>query len=184
MKLPSEFIQVIGSVLAAVIAGAIAFLASVFTKENKVSEFRQAWIDALRDDIADFVGTFYWVSDVASERPGELTTLKEEFVKLERMQARIELRLNEKEEHKELLRRLHEIVRFETFDVQDSDARDNALHALVAESRRVLKKEWKRVKRGEVTYQITKWLSLAIFLSFAVTAYLITSGHVLISYAP
>ena len=145
MKIPSELIPVIGPILAAVIAGAIAFLASVFSKENKVSEFRQAWIDALRDDISEFIGAFYWVSDVASERPDELTTLKDEFVKLEHMQARIELRLNDKKEHREILRQLHGIVRFETFNVQDTDARDRAVHSFVAESRRILKKEWKRV---------------------------------------
>lgn len=183
MKIPSEFIPVLGPVLAAAIAGAIAFLASVFTKENKVSEFRQAWIDALRDDISDFVGTFYWVSDIAPRKPDDLTEMKEEFVKLERMQARIELRLNDKKEHKELLRKLHGIVRLETFNIQDSRTRDKALHAFVAESRKILKKEWKRVKRGEITYQITKWVSLAIVLSFAVMAFLIVRGHVLVSYA-
>lgn len=170
--------------MAAVIAGAVAFLASVFTKESKTSEFRQAWIDGLRNDISHFIGAYYWVSDVASERPEELATLKDEFIKLEHMQARIELRLNDKKEHEEILCQLHGLVRFETFSVQDSVARTAAVNNFVAESRRILKGEWTRVKRGELTYRITKWISLLAFLAFAIIAVLLVRGHVLISYVP
>jgi hypothetical protein len=184
MQIPSSLIPVIGPILAAVIAGAVAFLASVFTKESKTSEFRQAWIDGIRDDISDFIGTYYWVSDVASQRPNELDTLKDEFIKLERMQARIELRLNDKKEHKEILRQLHGLVRFETFSVQDSRARTAAVSNFVAESRQILKGEWNRVKRGELTYRITKWASLLAFSTFAIIAVLLVRGHVIISYAP
>lgn len=44
-----------GSILGAIIAGLFSFLALVISKENKTSEFRQAWIDALRSEVADFI---------------------------------------------------------------------------------------------------------------------------------
>jgi hypothetical protein len=46
----------IATTVAAIIAGTIAFLSTILAKEQKTSEFRQNWIDALREDIADFVG--------------------------------------------------------------------------------------------------------------------------------
>jgi hypothetical protein len=53
MSASSSLLTVIGPVIAAIITGAIAFLASVLSKEQKTSEFRQAWIDALRNDLAE-----------------------------------------------------------------------------------------------------------------------------------
>jgi hypothetical protein len=51
-----DFAGPTATVLAALIAASITFLISVFTKEAKVSEFRQAWIESLRNDLAKFVG--------------------------------------------------------------------------------------------------------------------------------
>jgi hypothetical protein len=44
--------QAVGAVAAALIAGLISLLGLIISKEQKVSDFRQAWIDALRSDIA------------------------------------------------------------------------------------------------------------------------------------
>lgn len=43
------------ALLVAFVAGAFSLLGLTVSKENKVSEFRQAWIDALRQDIAEVV---------------------------------------------------------------------------------------------------------------------------------
>jgi hypothetical protein len=48
--------QAVGAVIAAIIAGSIALLGLIISKEQKVSEFRQQWIDALRQDIAPLYG--------------------------------------------------------------------------------------------------------------------------------
>ena len=39
--------QAIGAIAAALIAGLISLLGLIISKEQKVSDFRQAWIDAL-----------------------------------------------------------------------------------------------------------------------------------------
>jgi len=45
-------IELAGTIVAAVIAAIISLLGLIISKENKVSEFRQAWIDSLREEIA------------------------------------------------------------------------------------------------------------------------------------
>jgi hypothetical protein len=55
MKIPPSAYPAIGVVMAAIIAGGISFLVTVLSKDHKTSEFRQAWIDALRDDLSEFV---------------------------------------------------------------------------------------------------------------------------------
>lgn len=50
---PSVYVP-IGAVVAACIAASISFLTLVISKEQKISEFRQAWIDDLRSELAEF----------------------------------------------------------------------------------------------------------------------------------
>lgn len=45
----------IGVITAAGIAGLFSLVTLIISKENKVTEFRQAWIDAQRNDLADLV---------------------------------------------------------------------------------------------------------------------------------
>lgn len=44
--------QAVGATIAAIVAALVALLGLIISKEQKVSEFRQQWIDALRADIA------------------------------------------------------------------------------------------------------------------------------------
>ena len=41
-----------GLIVAAIIAGAVAFVSLIISKEQSISEFRQQWIDELRKDVA------------------------------------------------------------------------------------------------------------------------------------
>lgn len=49
---------------------------------------------------------------------------------------------------------------------------------------RVLKYEWRRVKRGEPIFFTTKWLSLAAALAATAVGIAHLSGHLLVSIAP
>lgn len=42
----------IGAIAAALIAGLVSLLGLIISKEQKTSEFRQAWIDALRKELS------------------------------------------------------------------------------------------------------------------------------------
>ncbi len=47
--------EIAGTIIAAVIAAVISLLGLIISKENKVSEFRQAWIDSLREEVAAII---------------------------------------------------------------------------------------------------------------------------------
>lgn len=47
-----------GPIIAAMIAGFIAFIGMIITKENKVSEFRQAWINEFREEISFLIEAY------------------------------------------------------------------------------------------------------------------------------
>lgn len=162
---------IVGSVLAALIAGIVSFLVSVFTKESKTSEFRQAWIDALRNDMAEFISAYHYIAnetavakEVGTELPGWFHSLKDELLKIEQMQARIELRLNPKE-HAEIIRSMRDLVGFSNFDIDDFGSRKSAIESLISDTQKLLKAEWVRVKRGEVIYRTTKWISLMVVIT-------------------
>lgn len=63
-QLPAQAFIAAGAVLAAVIAGAFSSLSLVMSKEQKVSEFRQDWINSLREDICKFVSAIVHLSAV------------------------------------------------------------------------------------------------------------------------
>lgn len=82
---------------------------------------------------------------------------------------RIRLRLNPDEpEHEELLRLLVKAVRIQNEVLANGGAVQPALNAIEAANeyaRPVLKKEWKRVKAGELTFRIVRnWLAPIIFV--------------------
>src|SRR5690606_29070943 len=108
----SPFAGAIATITAALLGGGVTYLIAVFTKESKVSEFRQNWIDALREDTANFIGIWYHVAAELQLVPKEeLTTrqfwrsMKDELTQLEVLQAKITLRLNPKE-HSSIITKL------------------------------------------------------------------------------
>jgi len=157
------------TVIASLIAASVTFLVAVFTKESKISEFRQTWIDELRNDLSEFVGIWYFLShefEDAAKRPEFISSrefwvgLKPEVLRVEQLQARIELRLNPAE-HVELTKQLQALAKLESFIGQPFASRKDAINRFITESQRVLGVEWRVVKRGEPTYRWVKRLSLA-----------------------
>jgi hypothetical protein len=45
----------LGPIIAATVAGAVSLVSLIISKENKTSEFRQLWIDALRSELSKYV---------------------------------------------------------------------------------------------------------------------------------
>ena len=54
-ELPVFSIVAMATVTASLITAIISFVNLTLTKEQKISEFRQAWIDALREDLSIFL---------------------------------------------------------------------------------------------------------------------------------
>ncbi|HHB7301286.1 TPA: hypothetical protein ACN7BG_003379 [Klebsiella pneumoniae] len=153
-----------------IIAVIIAFLAAigamislVITKELKTSEFRQAWISELRQALSNLLG-YYEVlkkDSIASDEER-----KSAYRGVTVIQSEIYLRLNhsnpstEETTLREAIKSLNIKVSSGTPSSELKDDIDNFTMA----SHNVLKKEWNRVKRGELLYFSMKWLCIAVFV--------------------
>lgn len=160
----------IGAIIASVIGATMVLISTILSKEQKTSEFRQAWVDALRDDLSEFVGGVYELVVYAHEKYKKGATTASEFLdanfetleRLERLQVRVLLRLNPKE-HKKLITLVNEFLDNTASEIKSGTTTDDpgkaAKNKIVEESQRILKMEWKRVKKGEIAFRIVKYAS-------------------------
>ncbi len=175
----------VATLIAATLAATIAFLGTILTKENKTSEFRQNWIDKVREDLAEFVGeTEVFITYAIASAKGRLGDVAD-FVGAnnERVQKatsayyRIRLRLNA-EEHKALLDALQNLFGLYSGRGELTAAWiDSAIERIIKEAQPVLKSEWRRVKRGEPSYFLTKYVALSVALVALVTIVVWTLRH-------
>lgn len=170
--MPSEvtpLIPVVGTVAAALVAGGIARANLIASKETKVSEFRQAWINALRDDLAALFSNVRTLARAVEEArlpPGQVAPyFKIEQTKITEIRHgaaeahhRIRLRLNAGQtDHGELLRLLTEMMTAQQIYMSSREFRVEgpiaAIEAAALHAAQVLKTEWNTVKVGEKAYQ-------------------------------
>ena len=175
MEISPSTYPAVGAIAAALIGGTISFISMMLSKDQKISEYRQNWIDLLRSDISDFVALFSTITSYEiiafgkSKEKGDafVEELQEDWFKLNRLASSIQLRLNPKE-HKQLIQYI--------LDATDLAADTNAATRTLAQislmeskiifaSQIVLKDEWRRVKRGEWSFFITKWSALFFVLA-------------------
>jgi hypothetical protein len=174
----------IGAVVAALVAGGIAYTNLVASKESKVSEFRQTWIDALRDDLAALFSNTRTLArayqEFRSPPPPALATAfgiaPEKITEVRHGAAetyhRIRLRLNPgQDDHKELLRLIGLMMTAQQAYMNDEagsvDAPLAAVEAAAKNAEGVLKTEWTRVKKGEVAYRIAVGAAALMLVGFA-----------------
>lgn len=161
----------VGAICAALIAGLISFVVTVLAKDQKVSEFRQAWIDALRNDAAELVSHLAISSlvlrgqRVLAEQGQVITGVElagyKEFVVVKGCILRIRLRLNPKE-HKPLLSVLQKLDLGEGGKIEHAE---DVLNEFITEVQKILKSEWGRVKKGELSIRCVRWGGLLVFVS-------------------
>ena len=169
----------IGAIGAALIAGAVSLLGLVISKEQKVSEFRQAWIDALRSDVASLishVNAIHGAFQAGFGNKGQIWQhAREDFIGANSAVANIRLRLNPSEKQcEEVLGLVTELERELAVGNAPSHKRlDKIEHELVASVQVLLKAEWIRVRKGELVYRIAQ----------AVAAFAILAGIGLLVYA-
>lgn len=187
--IPTNLYAPIGTVFAACIGGTISFLALVISKENEVSKFRQGWIDGMHSDIAKFLSTTealavildkYNKNDAEKAEKSYLVFTSENKLlhsDLLTNYRSLQLRLNPQEHIKltSLVDKLYS--EFHKHPINTKEIRKVA-GELVVEAQKSLKTEWKRVKRGEITFKIVKIVTAAIVitLSLYIGKYLINSG--------
>jgi len=167
-------IPLIGVLVAAVIAAVTSLVVSILSKDQKTSEFRQSWIDAFREDAANLAG--HWSTMVATlegKKAAKEDALKflesrhDDVIDVEVRITRMRLRLNPKE-HAHLINLLHHLGNGK---MSGREEMDQTMESIVVEVQKVLRSEWKRVKHGELSFRLLKWLSLVAIVGGGYAAY-------------
>jgi hypothetical protein len=185
--LPVQSIAAIATLVAGLVTGAISFVNLILSKEQKTSEFRQAWIDGLREDLAQFLGAaraFARAIETVNQFGADykekvVLPISDEKISDLRYQAaetlcKIQLRLNPDEpEHVELLRLLRRAIEEQNAMLTQRNSIDATMRAIEVASeyaRPVLKKEWERVKLGERPFRIARnlaaWIVFLLLVAF------------------
>lgn len=161
------------TVTAAVIAAFVGFMSLVIAKEQKVSEFRQTWINALRDDLAEAISSASTLTTMLQDAAGRLSEARlREWARFAAALARIELRMNRTEEpHKRLIACIREAENLmHRLDESGGDYDQKEWLSLqdqvVKVSQDLLKIEWDIVKAGEPFY---KGVKVTLILALALT---------------
>lgn len=165
-----------GVIIASTIAGVFSFVSLVLSKEQKVSEFRQQWIDSLRDDISDFIGNVVVLAEMKlKNRINKQVNNRPEFSSSEIKDCQtatsiaytnIILRLNPSDKSifvNNLIKHLDEVRDFA------SEGKWNDINGKIDnvrdDSQKLLKEEWDRVRRGEPIFVWSKRFALITFIS-------------------
>jgi len=178
----TETIAALSTVVAALIAGAFSFVGLTLSKEQKTSEFRQAWIDGLREDLAIFFAGARAMARATEESrdhnarghgaanfaltPDKISDIR---YRAAETKYRIQLRLNPREIiHNELLRLIDAAIEEQNKFFTGSGDMETTLNAIDKAAKYVqpiLKMEWERVKRGEVAFRVARnWVAPIVVL--------------------
>lgn len=168
-----KLILAFGAIAAALIAGCFTFMALINLKEQKTSEFRQDWINALRKEISELVSSvysleFYYQYGAKNSDPDFIKWIRETNQVYNQASSSILLRINQQEKEEPLksinekfLTKLTAVL--QAVSSQDYCAAAVNCNAIIEESKPLLKEEWKRVKAGERPFRISKWIAGLVF---------------------
>lgn len=174
--IPLQALIPIGVISAALIAGFFSLLSLIVSKEQKVSEFRQQWIDNLRQEISDHIAALISLSTIFETAQNIANNVTEVESNLrQRVTATytsIKLRINPEDSNTNIRTLNQEVLRLldeERALFNESKWREARLkcNEITSASIPMLKEEWKRVKKGESVYVWSKRGAIAIFMASA-----------------
>lgn len=161
----------IGAIAASLVAGLISLLGLIVSKEQKTSEFRQAWIDALRAELAAVIAHTNAICGANAANFALLsdlwTAVREDYVCLNEATAKIRLRLNPREvKANAVLERIGELeLHLTPGRTIDTSAINQLEKQMVAEAQVLLKAEWRRVQTGESVYKAARFAASAFSIA-------------------
>jgi len=178
------FFVAIGAITAALIAGFFSYLNLIIAKEQKTSEFRQAWIDDLRKEISELISSANMLYILFHNRyTVEKKEPDEKFSKLTgpyltntiSALTSISLRINPDDKdpvlrryNQDLLEKLDELLEY------NKKERFKKIIKLLPDikklSKPILKAEWERVKKGEALYRRVRKFAAAVLIGGLITA--------------
>jgi hypothetical protein len=187
-NLPSTIYVAMGTVIAASLAGIFSFVSLINQKEGKISEFRQEWIDGLRNDLSKFCSSMDNISshwqviaieeEAAAKREGRKPFMKFDWLSkfhqlskddqavFSECYQRIMLRLNP-EDHRCLIEELWAARQLISSPkaLDSKEVIQSQLERIVEQSQIALKLEWVRVKKGEQPYRLTTVATFTMLVS-------------------
>jgi hypothetical protein len=158
-------IAIAGTIVAAAIAAFISVVGLIISKENKVSEFRQEWINALRAEVSLVIThtqAIHQAFDAVADIPDKPLTWEEirtDYVNFDEAAAKIRLRLNPAEKPSIALLQVlgeYENLLYKSVGEPDFNKLMSVSTKLLGAAQVVLQQEWRRVKLGEPVYRRTQ----------------------------
>lgn len=169
----------LGSIVAAIIAAAVSLLGLIISKELKVSDLRQQWIDALRADIARLIAHANAVHGAtiapAVAQKEQWDRVRLDYLGMNEATAAIRLRLNPEEEPSAaVLKKMTELeALFIGGGFRDHTKLVVIERDLVDLSKKVLKSEWLRVRKGETVFRVARLTATLMTATLMLTALVI-----------
>ena len=160
----------VGAIGASLIAGIISLLSLIVSKEQKTSEFRQNWVNELRTEITCYLTSLNAISDALqisySSHADKVDALTTHYSALNSANFSISLRLNASETRSQsVFKCLDKISRLASNDAMMIPLHIRPIEAeLLVSAKDLLKYEWKRVKRGELTFVLAKVSAFLVIL--------------------
>jgi hypothetical protein len=184
MLIESTVFAGIIAIFVSMIGGLMSYANLIIGKDQKTSEFRQAWIDAIREDVSKFSGlvtsvstiTNYYkdqidkgVTDAIEEqiRDKYFSSVSVRYQEIGELSYRIRLRLNPKGDA-ELIEKLISIEALfvdATENMAEIPVVDKVVEDFIGPFQNMLGEEWARVKLGEPSFYISKYIFIALILA-------------------
>lgn len=191
MSFPNTIYPALATLVAACLVFLYSFVNMLVSKDQKTTEFRQAWIDSLREEVAILVAKLgYLTTQVErlqtdpSQSHGKRNYLEQYGSDISEMASsfhKIQLRIkfDAKDENElALSNKLFEIEDYAQYENMNTEETAKKANELISIAQKLLKKEWERVKRGERSFYISKLAFIGlIILSVLIIAFLL-SGYV------
>ncbi|SEN35768.1 hypothetical protein [Nitrosomonas marina] len=188
-------IALFGAMFAAIVAGFFAFMNLISSKEQKVSEFRQDWINCLRDSVSNYISSLTYLSTLYKHYTESTNPKKDKFEmargvedvysKVNTSYNDIVFRINENEKNPKgrkindrFLKALS--VTRQHYNKSEFSKARNSCDELREATKPLLKFEWVRVKSGEQNYRIAKIVSIIVLIIGIVIAVL--NAHLIWQY--
>jgi hypothetical protein len=171
-NLPLQALIPIGVVTAALIAGFFSLLNLIISKEQKVSEFRQQWIDSLRQELSDHMAALVSLSSILEDgNSKDKESLKIESDLRQKIASTfisIKLRINPEDSNEKIRTINKNVLRLldeerGLFNESKFKAARLKCNEITTASIPMLKEEWGRVKKGEDVYVWTRRMAIALF---------------------
>ncbi|WP_242139003.1 hypothetical protein [Sphingomonas sp. TREG-RG-20F-R18-01] len=161
----------IGAVSVALIGGAVSLVGLIISKEQKTSEFRQAWVDALRSEITAYLTSFNAIADGLqvnySSHADKVKAVGPLYSNFNAADFAITLGLNPNEDRSKDV--ISCMGRLKSLALDDSQMIGVNIRPIEIEflrsSKELLKYEWNRVKKGEPIFSFAKYVAAIVVLA-------------------